>query len=377
MRPAPFAPGPWFSVGDDRVRLLRDGAEAFPAMLTAIRDARREILLEMYWVAADPVGERFRRALAEKAREGVEVRVIYDAVGSLGLTDRWWAPLLGAGGDVREYHTLLPFRPGFDLDGVGRRNHRKVLLVDSTRGFVGGLNLALHWLPVAEGGLGWRDDVVEIDGLAALELRTLFYKTWRRLTHRPKPSDLLPLRRKRSRAVWMLSSLMSRRSIRREYLLRINRARKSVDIANSYFIPDRRVRSALFRAAMHGARVRIVVPAVSDVQIVQFAQEAMFDTLLRHGLELYAYPNAMMHAKTAIIDEQFCTIGSYNLDQRSWRKNLEINVAVEDQAFAKHVRASFERDIAVSQRIDLQAWRGRSLARSGAEWLAFALRDFW
>jgi cardiolipin synthase len=375
---APAAtPAPWFSIGDDKVRLLRDGAEAFPAMLAAIRAAKREVLLEMYWVAADQVGERFLRALTERARAGVTVRVIYDAVGSLGLTDRFWAPLLDAGGDVREYHTLLPFRPGFTWDRIGQRDHRKVLLCDSTRGFVGGLNLAMHWLPASEGGLGWRDDVVEIDGLAALELRTLFYKTWRRLTHRPKPSDLLPLRRKRTRGVWMLSSLRSRRSIRREYLLRINEAKKSVDIANSYFIPDRRVRSALFRAIVRGARVRVVVPANSDVQIVQFAQEALFDAMLRHGVELYVYPDAMMHAKTAIIDERFCTIGSYNLDQRSWRKNLEINVAVEDEAFAKHVRASFERDVAVSRRVDLRAWRDRSLARRGVEWLAFALRDFW
>lgn len=375
---APAAtPGPWFSIGDDKVRLLRDGAEAFPAMLAAIRAAKREVLLEMYWVAADQVGERFLRALTERARAGVTVRVIYDAVGSLGLTDRFWAPLLDVGGDVREYHTLLPFRPGFTWDRIGQRDHRKVLLVDSTRGFVGGLNLAMHWLPASEGGLGWRDDVVEIDGLAALELRTLFYKTWRRLTHRPKPSDLLPLRRKRARGVWMLSSLRSRRSIRREYLLRINEAKKNIDIANSYFIPDRRVRSALFRAIVRGARVRVVVPANSDVQIVQFAQEALFDSMLRHGVELYAFPDAMMHAKTAIIDERFCTIGSYNLDERSFRKNLEINVAVEDEAFAKHVRASFERDVAVSRRVDLRHWRDRSLARRGVEWLAFALRDFW
>jgi cardiolipin synthase len=369
--------GPWFSVGGDKVRLLRDGAQAFPAMLEAIAAAQREILLEMYWVGADAVGERFRDALAARARAGVKVRVVYDAVGSLGLDDAWWSPLLDAGGDVREYHALLPFRPGFDLDLVGQRDHRKVLVVDHERGFVGGLNLAVEWLPVEEGGRAWRDDVVEVEGHAALELRTMFYKTWRRVTRQPSPLGLVRLGRKKHRPVWVLSSLQSRRSLRREYLLRIKGARRSVDIANSYFIPDRRVRNALFRAIARGVRVRVLVPSNSDVQVVQYAQEALFDRLLRHGVELFCFPGPMMHAKTAIIDGAFVTIGSYNLDQRSWRKNLEVNVAVEDAAFAQHVGASFDRDLARAARVDLSSWRNRPLARRGVEWVAYALRDLW
>jgi cardiolipin synthase len=373
----PSAAAPWFSVGGDKVRLLRDGEAAFPAMLDAIRGAAHEILLEMYWVGADTVGELFRDALAERARRGVTVRVIYDAVGSLGLSDAWWTPLLDAGGDVREYHALLPFRPGFDLGLVGQRDHRKVLLVDGHRGFVGGLNLAREWLPVAAGGKGWRDDVVEIDGYASLELRTLFYKTWRRMTGQFPPPGLIRLGRKQHRSVWVLSSLQSRRSLRREYLLRIKAAAKSIDIANPYFVPDRRVRNALFRAVARGVRVRVLLPANSDVPIVQFAQEALFDRLLRNGVELYSAPGPMMHAKTAIVDARFCTIGSYNLDQRSWRNNLEVNVAVEDEAFASHVTQSFERDLAGAARLDLSTWRNRSLARRGVEWIAYALRDFW
>src|SRR4029077_16182921 len=127
-------------------------------------------------------------------------------------------------------------------------------------------------------------------------------------------------------AVWMVASRRrNRRSIHREYLVRIGNAKKSVELANSYFVPDRSVRGALFRAVARGVRVRVLMPARSDVQVVQFAAEALYDTLLRTGGEIYARSRPMMHPKTAIIDRAFVTTGSYNLDERSWRKNLEIN----------------------------------------------------
>ena len=123
--------------------------------------------------------------------------------------------------------------------------------------------------------------------------------------------------------------------------------------------------------------MRVLLPIKSDVPIVQFAAEALYDTLLRHGVEIWGLPGAMLHAKTAIIDEVFTTIGSYNLDDRSWRKNLEVNLAVEDAAFARHVRGWFERDLQVATPVHLDTWRARSVTRRGAEWVAFALRKLW
>ena len=369
---------PWFDVGGDRVRLLRDGAEAFPEMLAAIASAKREVLLEMYWVGADAVGERFREALVERARAGVRVCVVYDALGSMALTPAWWRPLVEAGGRVVEYHSISPLDPRFRLARVELRDHRKMLVVDRLQGFTGGINLAAPWLAPSEGGAGWRDDVIELRGEATQELRTLFYGTWRKLTHEAAPLDVRPLSRKHTRPVWVLASQWrSRRSIHREYVVRIRRARDRIDIANSYFIPDLRVRAALFRAVRRGVRVRVLVPLVSDVTVVQYAVESLFDTLLRHGVEVYALPGTMLHAKTAIIDDVFTTVGSYNLDDRSWRKNLEVNLAVEDREFARHVRSWFERDLEVATRVDLTTWRDRSYARRGAEWAAFALRKLW
>jgi cardiolipin synthase len=332
----------------------------------------------MYWIGADIVGERFREALAARARAGVRVCVVYDAVGSLGISPAWWRPLVAAGGRVVEYHSISPLDERFRLDRVELRDHRKILVIDGDQGFTGGINLSAPWLPTEEGGAGWRDDVIQVRGDATQELRTLFYRTWRKLTRETPPHDVRPLSRKHTRSVWVLASQWrTRRSIHREYVVRIARARERVDIANSYFVPDRRVRAALFNAVRRGVHVRVLVPAKSDVPVVQFAVEALFDTLLRHGVEIRALPGTMLHAKTAIIDDSFTTIGSYNLDERSWRKNLEINLAVEDREFARHVRSWFERDLAAATRIDLSTWRDRSLARRGFEWVAFALRKLW
>jgi cardiolipin synthase len=369
---------PWFHVGADSVRLLRDGAQAFPVMLDTIARAQREILLEMYWIGADAVGAAFRDALAERARAGVKVLVIHDSVGSLGINEVWWASLFEAGGRVAEYASISPLDPHFRLERIERRDHRKLLVVDSVHGFTGGINLAAPWLSPTEGGAGWRDDMVEVRGDATSEMRTLFYRTWRKLTTETPPDDVRPLTRRRTRPVWVLASQWrTRRSMHREYVVRIRAARKRVDIANSYFVPDRKVRAALFQAVRQGAQVRVMIPARGDVPVVQYASEALFDTLLRHGVELFTLPGTMLHAKTAIIDDAFTTIGSYNLDERSWRKNLEINLAVEDRAFATHVRTWFEHDLARAAPIGLEAWRDRSLVRRGFEWASFAMRRLW
>ena len=371
------AVAPWFPVGEARVRLLRDGGQALPAMLDAIAHAEREVLLEMYWVGNDAVGREFRDALVERARAGAKVLVIYDALGSIGVTLDWWSPLAAAGGHVAEFHGLRPFDPRFRFAQVELRDHRKLLVVDGLAGFTGGINLATPWLPFDLGGGGWRDDMVEVRGEVTQELRTLFYRTWRKLTRARPPADLRLLPKSASRPVRVLASPRRRGSIHHEYLVQIAGAKDRIDIANSYFVPDRGVRSALFRAVRRGVRVRVLVPRKGDVPIVQLAVEALFEKLMRRGVEIWTFPDRMLHAKTAIIDDAFTTIGSFNLDRRSWRKNLEANLVVQDAAFARHVRSWFERDLESSVRVDPEKWRERSLARRGLEWMSYAIRRLW
>jgi cardiolipin synthase len=367
----------WFRVEGSEVRLLRDGAQAFPAMLEAILAAEREIVLEFYWIAPDRIGHRFRDALVARAARGVKVRVIYDSLGSRGEHPGFWRALGDAGGEVREYNTILPFRRAFRLRHLAQRDHRKLLVVDGDKGFIGGINIGDEWLPVEEGGGGWRDHAIATRGEVAREIRALFFRTWHRLALELAPPDVVLLTPPRGRSVYVLASQRRRRrSIHHEYRARIAGARRSIDLAHSYFFPDAGIRRALFGAAARGVRVRVLLPEVSDVVGLQFFVEAMFDKFLRHGLEIYALPPPMLHSKLAIIDREFVTVGSYNLDE-GLRKNLEANVAVLDPAFAVNATRGFERELAQAKRIDRVAWGKRSIVRRSAEWLAVTVRGLW
>lgn len=366
-------------IGEDRIRLLRDGREAFPAMLQAIAGAREEITLEMYWVASDGVGERFRRALCERAAAGVKVRVIYDSLGSVGLPRHWWAPLLAAGGEVIEFGPIAPWRRHFRLGRVRFRDHRKVLVIDGRAAFTGGLNLASPWLPTDEGGAGWRDDAVEIRGPAAAQLRSLFYDTWWRCGGPSLPYESSRERPNPASRVFVLANMVygrPDRTIRRAYLVALQRARRTVDIASAYFLPGPIFLHALRAARRRGVRVRVLVPERSDVFLVDLALRDIVRTLLRDDIDVFAYQGGVLHSKTAIVDRRFVTIGSHNLDALSWRFNLESNVVVDEPAFARVVTGSFESDLAQARRASgdflaaLPPW-GRALAWVVARFRAF------
>lgn len=372
MEPATLAPvqASGLAVGEDVVRLLRDGAEAYPAMLAAIAAAQREILLEFYWFGSDAVGQQFCAALAERARAGVTVRVVYDAFGSRPVDDEMFAALGSSGADVRAFHPL------FDWSKATRRwafrDHRKLLVCDEGVGFTGGLNIGREWAAREHGGDGWRDDMVEVRGPAAGELRALFYRTWRRVLPRKQRRDpaLMPavgaIANVPDRPVWVMANghgWRARRAIRATYLRWINEARASIDIVNAYFVPDRGIRRALVRAARRGVKVRVVVPSNGDVTVVQWAVEAQLERLVKSGIRAWAYAGAVLHSKTAVVDDARATIGSYNLDHRSFRYNLEVNLAVDAPGFAGLVKRSIDRDLEASVEWTLDVLRGRGLLR--------------
>lgn len=358
-------------VGDDLVRLLRDGAEAYPAMLAAIDGARDEIVMEFYWFGSDALGRQFCDALAARARAGVAVRVIFDAFGSTPVDHEMFDNLRGSGADVREYHPLSVFRG--TAQRWAFRDHRKLLVCDRAVGFTGGLNIGREWASAAQGGEGWRDDMVEVLGPAAGELRTLFYATWQRVLKRrerrdPKklPTDLALVPAVPTRPVWALANgrgWRARRAIRSTYLRWILEARSTIDIVNAYFVPDWGLRRALLRAVRRGVHVRVVVPERGDVPVVQWAVEATLERLTKQGVRAFAYAGAILHSKTAVTDERFCTIGSYNLDHRSFRYNLEVNLAVDSPAFAAVVKRSIDNDIARSLEWTHDVLRARGFFR--------------
>jgi len=363
-----------FTVGADRVRLLRDGVVAHGAMLDAIRGAKHEILLEMYWIGADHVGRRFRDALAERASAGVTVCVVYDAVGSFGLPREFWSPLIQAGGEVREFSPIAPWRRRFRFARVRFRDHRKNLVVDQEIGFAGGINLGDAWAPTE--GPGWRDDAIEIRGSAAYTIREAFFRVWTDLGGTAPPSLVISAPAG-GRVHVLTNEIMGgpNRTIRRAYLWGIRHAQTSIVIASAYFLPGPLFLFALRRAARRGVRVRVLVPGRSDVWVVALAARSIIGRLLQDGVEVFAYSGRILHSKTAVFDERFAMIGSHNLDALSWKFNLECNVVVDDAAFAAHAARSFDADCAHAEQLSLEEWRSRPWTLRLVAWFVAFFRE--
>ena len=363
----------------NRVSLLRDGAESFPAMLNAISAAERQVLLEMYWFDSDRTGRRFAQALLEARGRGVEVALIYDSVGSWEADPAMFAELRSSGVHVLEFSPLLPWKRRFRLDRLSLRDHRKILVVDGELGFTGGINLADVWLPVEEDGQGWRDDMICVQGAAVSGLRTIFLRTWQReggaALRAQTARDTGPMGDQRVRVLGEDFGI-ARREITRAYLLNIFRARRSVWITNSYFVPDPSVVRALKRAARRGVDVRVILPAYSDVEIVRHASRAMWGGLMRQGVRLFEFHRSILHSKSAVIDGVWSTIGSFNMDYRSLRANLEVNVAVHDSGFGSVMERSFQRDLEHSREVDLHEFKFRPLGYRLLELLMYRFRKF-
>ena len=357
------------SVSGNHVTLLHDGAQALPAMLEAIENAEHEILLEMYWFGSDRTGRQFADALMAKARKRARVRVIYDAVGSIQSDQRMFAEMREAGCEVKEFNPIAPWRASFRVGLVNHRDHQQLAVVDGQVGFTGGVNLGDEWAPSDAGGGGWRDDTVRIEGPAVGQMRRVFEHGWRLLVE-PAPATrarFAPPGDSRhgsgSRVLVVANDYPGeRRAIRHVYLRQIESARRSVCITNSYFVPDGRIQRALARAVAAGAKVKIIVPGRSDVTAVWHAARKLYGRLLEAGIQLYEWQGSMLHAKTAVIDGRWCTIGTYNLDSRSFRFNLEVIAAIEDAAVASAMERRFAQDLGNTKAVSHSEWRARPIS---------------
>ncbi len=370
----------------NRVTLLRDGAQAFPAMLEAIAQAQRLILIEFYIWRADETGWRFAEALIERRRAGVEVRAIYDALGCMDVEPLLFEKLRENGIAVVEYRPLGPWRPRW---GWLRRDHRKILAVDNRIGFCGGINLANDYASAEDGGGGWRDTAVRVEGPVVRDLSRLFLNTWEResktletraaeLRQPPPPVDLPRSPEVGREFVQVVSNaeLLDRYFFKRSYVYAINRARKTIAIENPYFLPDGAIRRALIRAAKRGVHVRIIVPREGDVRVVAWATRYLFGGLLKHGIRIFEWRGAMIHAKTACIDGVWSTVGSYNIDHKSLRHNLEVNVNVLSRELGSAMDLAFAADAEQSDEVTLATVRSRGLWDRVRSWLLYQFRYF-
>ncbi len=337
-------------------RLLDGGAQFFPDMLAAIDAARVSVLLEMYLVRSGMVVTQFIAALVAAAHRGAAVYAVFDAFGSLGLSRADRRLLMEAGVELRFFNPLEPRKRLGNL----LRDHRKLLVADGCVAFVGGTGLSDEFAP---GGprSPWREVMVRIEGPVVADWQRAFARTWRRLGAELPFGPAPPCEPRASAAGRLSLSEARQRSVLANGVLR--RLETSVQrawIMSAYFVPARRFRAALGRAARRGVDVRLLLPgARTDHPWVRHASRRFYAHMLRSGVRIYEYQPAMLHAKVILCDD-WVSVGSSNLDRWSLRWNLEANQEVADTRFADTVAALFERDFAVSRLISRRYWRERA-----------------
>jgi cardiolipin synthase len=371
----------------NKVELLEDGPRTYAAMLDAIASARDHIDMETYILEDDEAGRRFADALIERQRAGVQVNLIYDSVGTLNTPAAYFDRLREAGVALVEFNPVNPLlaKTGWD---VNQRDHRKLLVVDGRTAILGGINISSVYsggssrigigsrraaAPRDKGradgaddndGRPWRDTDLLVRGPVVAELQKLFFQTWEKQKGPPvAPRRYYPaLARQGDEVVHAIAGAPDEpySLIYATLISAIDNAEREVLLTNAYFVPDPQLLASLKAAAARGVDVRLVLPVHSDAALVFHAGRSYYEELLSAGVKIYERRTALLHAKTALIDGVWSTVGSTNLDWRSFLHNQELNVVVLGPGFATQLRASFDADLAQSDAIELSRWRHRS-----------------
>lgn len=360
----------------NEVNLLIDGPATYRAMFDAIRKAKRTIYLETYTIADDEVGKQFAEALLERCRAGVAIKVIYDAVGSWASSDAYFNHLRSHGIEVHEIRPV----DGVDVLAFWRanqRDHRKMLVVDGKTAFIGGINISSVYSSGSsgsgslderkqDGDSEWRDTQVRIDGPAAARIQELFLATWAKTggTGAETDSRDLPMPKPVGHDLVRVISTKGggdSYAIYKAYLAAIALARERIWITQAYFLPNDEFLGALKDAAKRGVDVRILLPGFTDSTIALQASHSNYEDLLEAGVKLYERNDRLLHAKTAVIDCLWSTVGSSNLDYRSFVHNDEANAVIFGQEFGEQMEALFRSDLKRAHQVELAQWEERSL----------------
>lgn len=378
-------------VAGNEVTLLVDGPATFSAMLGAIGEAEHHVHLETYIIADDEVGQKLADALIDRRRAGVDVKLIFDAVGAIDCCEAYFDRLREAGVEVVKFHPVNPVED-VRIWRANERDHRKLLIVDGHVGFTGGINFSSTYSsssatkPGEELGLttGWRDTHVRIEGPAVAQLQRLFLSVWNR--HSETAANLVQeaqfFPEPREAGDTWVRMLASRGSddepsdIYRAYMNAIDNAQKRVWITQAYFAPNDKLLDALGAAAGRGVDVRVIVPGFTDLWLIFYASRARYADLLETGVRVYEMPGALLHAKTAVVDGIWSTVGSSNLDSRSRLHNLEANAVMLGHSFGRRMEQLFEHDMTGAQEIARDEWRERSLWERIKERIS-TLFDYW
>ncbi|MDD2919479.1 phospholipase D-like domain-containing protein [Rhodoferax sp.] len=367
----------------NKVSLLQDGAATYAAMFGAIRQAKDHINLETYIIEDDATGQEFSDLLMQAQARGVQVNLIYDSVGAINTPRAFFERLSKAGIAVLEFNPVNPLTAKGSWQ-INNRDHRKQLIVDGRSVILGGINISNVYtsgsavlqrlLKSPTDGVVWRDTDLQIEGPVVAEFQKLFLQTWEK-QHGPALAakayfpKLAPQGQDIVRAIGSTPddpySL-----IYLTLISAIGNAEKTVHLTNAYFVPDPQLLKALTDAAARGVQVQLILPSYSDSELVFHAGRAHYAELLAGGVQIFERQGALLHAKTAVIDSVWSTVGSTNLDWRSFLDNDEVNAVVLGHEFAARMQAMHQQDLDASQRITPQAWAGRPLEFKVKEWLA-------
>jgi cardiolipin synthase A/B len=363
-------------VGGNAVAILNNGDEFYPEMLAAVRGARRSITIEAYIYWHGEIGMEFAQAIAERAKAGVPVKLLLDTVGSATIGDEILKVLEEGGCQLAWFNPI----DWYTLDRFNYRTHRKSLIVDGRIGFTGGAGIADHWRGCAQDADHWRDMQVRVEGPGAVPLQTGFAQNWLRTTGEmvSGPAFFPAISGVGGIAVHtVLSSPSAGASpVRTLYYLAIASARRSILIANPYFVPDQVALDALRSARQRGAVVKILVSGIrNDNWLARRNSVRLFGQLLEAGVEVYEYNRTMLHQKIMVVDDAWGTIGTTNFDNRSFAFNEESNVSVHDRGCVERLVEIFDEDVAASDRVTLDAWRRRGLFAKAQELVAALFED--
>jgi cardiolipin synthase len=366
----------------NKVTLLINGKATYAAMFQAITNAKESINFETFIFDDDKIGKKFCDLLIKKSLEGVRVNVIYDSYGSHNTPARFFDRMRHNSIQVLEFNPLDPTRV---RRGMGwsllHRDHQKILVVDGAIAITGGVNISAVYSASPSGGLrrakkriAWRDTDVEIKGPAAAQFQKLFLNTWKR-QHGPAlpAANYFPHVGKAGNClVRVVESLPGEKNrlIFIMYIAAITNSENSVYLTTPYFVPDYQMMKALTDAAARGVDVKILLPGISDEAMVLYASRYYYARLLRAGVQLFEWRGGILHAKTAVIDDVWSTVGSSNLDNESLLTNDEANAVILGRPFADKMQAMFEKDLEDSDPISLDAWENRSFGERIKEWTA-------
>ncbi len=375
-------------IAGNRVDLLYDGPQTMNAMLEAIADAKDNINLETYIFDQDELGMRFAELLIAKQRSGVDVHIMYDSVGTIGTPNAFFARMKEAGIHLTAFNPINPLKGLTRLD-FNNRDHRKILIVDGKVGFTGGVNISATYArsSIFRSGkttdtgqkTGWRDTHIRIEGPAVAALQVIFIEGWEsQNTDEMADRAYFPvLAQAGDRIVRVLGSTPSSdHEIYRAYLLAMQQATKSIHVTSAYFVPDEHIIAALKAAAQRGVDVQLVLAGVSDSGLVLHAGQSFYTNLLASGVKIHQLKISVLHAKTAVIDGTWSTIGSTNLDMRSFLLNNEVNVIVLGDAFGASMESAFAEDLRDSREITKESWASRPLSDHIKEFAARML-EYW